>query len=478
MMFRYLIWMIKRFFKNSYAILLIIFLVVVIFTLKHLYSSQNSSKFDANFLEDVKNDDKFNAKFLDDVIKDSRDNIDDVIKDSRDNIAIISKNIDDIDLNKNITFYEVKKNEEVLSFTNDFQPENYKPCYNVHIFYYPWYGNPAVDGDFVHWNHKYLPHWSPEVAKMYPNGKHVPPLDIGSNFYPELGAYSSADIKVIDNHMQQILMGNIGVLAVSYYPPGLYDDNGKDWQFLLPKIFNVAAKYKLKVTFHIEPYKDRSEVTLKQDIEHILRVYGSHPAFYKHKHKGVLRPLLYVYDSYHTKPENWKQLLGTNSTLSIRDTANDCFVIGLLVGQNHKQDIISSGFDGFYTYFAANGFTYGSSRYNWKSLKSFADENDLLYIPSIGPGYIDTRVRPWNAENTRKRLKGKYYIDSWNAALNVKPDLISITSFNEWHEGTQIEKAIPKETTNFKYLDYSPSPPDFYLSLTNKYVQTFSKCSI
>ncbi len=31
-----------------------------------------------------------------------------------------------------------------------------KPNYNVHIFYYPWYGNPESDGQYIHWNHLYL----------------------------------------------------------------------------------------------------------------------------------------------------------------------------------------------------------------------------------------------------------------------------------------------------------------------------------
>ena len=468
-MISYLSWILRRILRNVSLVLLISFIIFVVFTLHHLYSTQNSGKRDSNALHD-----------------------DYVDKDMADKIAMFHYNKESFDDDKN---YDKAKNKfgsislldksfsdgekHFPTVTSDFKTKNYQPCYNVHVFYYPWYGNPATDGSFIHWNHKYLPHWSPEVAKMHPSGDHVPPLDIGSNFYPELGAYSSGDLHVIESHMQQILTASIGVLAVSYYPPGLSDDNGKDWQFILPKIFNAAAKYNLKVTFHIEPYKERSEVTLKKDIEHILKVYGSHPAFYRHVHKGSLRPLIYIYDSYHTKPEHWSQLLGSkNSTLSIRGTASDCFVIGLLVGENHKQDIISAGFDGFYTYFAANGFTYGSSRYNWKDLKSFADQNHLLYIPSIGPGYIDTRVRPWNSENTRKRLNGKYYIDSWSAALNVKPDLISITSFNEWHEGTQIERAISNQVNNYKYLDYVPSSPDFYLTLTKKYIQTFPKCFV
>ena len=92
---------------------------------------------------------------------------------------------------------------------------------------------------------------------------------------------------------------------------------------------------------------------------------------------------------------------------SIRDTEYDCLVIGLVVEQRHQNDMVESGFDGFYTYFASVGFTWGSSRENWHVMATFAEEHDLLYIPSVGPGYIDTRVRPWNAANTRKRVKGK-----------------------------------------------------------------------
>ena len=67
--------------------------------------------------------------------------------------------------------------------------------------------------------------------------------------------------------------------------------------------------------------------------------------------------------------------------------------IGLLVDFKHRSDIKKAKFDGFYTYFAANGFTHGSSWKNWRSLQDFATRNSLIFIPSVGPGYIDTRIR-------------------------------------------------------------------------------------
>jgi glycoprotein endo-alpha-1,2-mannosidase len=97
----------------------------------------------------------------------------------------------------------------------------------------------------------------------------------------------------------------------------------------------------------------------------------------------------------------------------------------------------------------------------------------MIFIPSIGPGYEDTRIRPcmphtphthhrtrttahrisqgpadarWgelrtqtgNAKNSRSREEGKYYERMMSAAFNLDklPEVISITSWNEWHEVT------------------------------------------
>lgn len=85
------------------------------------------------------------------------------------------------------------------------------PNYNVHIFYYAWYGNVTVDGQWKHWNHEYLPNWKKEDRKIYPTGMHEPPGDISSNFYPLLGCYSSRDPTVIDNHMRQLRNTKVGM---------------------------------------------------------------------------------------------------------------------------------------------------------------------------------------------------------------------------------------------------------------------------
>lgn len=89
-----------------------------------------------------------------------------------------------------------------------------KPNFNVHIFYYPWYRNVEHDDEWEHWNHDYLPNWKKDDPKVYPTGRHHPPDDIGSNFYPVLGCYSSLDPQVIDSHIKQIREAGVGEARV------------------------------------------------------------------------------------------------------------------------------------------------------------------------------------------------------------------------------------------------------------------------
>lgn len=86
--------------------------------------------------------------------------------------------------------------------------------YDVHIFYYTWYGNPHMDGKYIHWDHILVPHWDPKIASSYPRGRHMPPEDIGSSFYPELNPYSSRDPDTLESHMEQIGAAAAGKDAV------------------------------------------------------------------------------------------------------------------------------------------------------------------------------------------------------------------------------------------------------------------------
>ncbi|CAG0884043.1 unnamed protein product [Darwinula stevensoni] len=364
------------------------------------------------------------------------------------------------------------KEKEALS-PSDEKKNHMIVNYDVHIFYYPWYGNPEVDGDWYHWNHQYLPHW--EKKSNLDGQRHQPPDDIGANFYPQLGPYSSADEITIRMHMKQIQSAGIGVVVVSWYPPHMADQEGKEPDSLMSKLLIAAEEQNLKVALQIEPFKCRSATTMRDALTYAFHTYGSHPAFYKTRRGTRDLPVIYIYDSYLVTDEEWKRLLLPSGNLTVRSTDLDAIFLGLLVEARHIQSIHQSGFDGAYTYFAAKDFSFGSTWALWVQTSRSFHAKKLLFVPSVGPGYIDTRIRPWNGVTTRLRNDGGYYNSSWRYALGARPDFVSITSFNEWHEGSQIEPAIPKEIDSFRYIDYTPQKPDYYLQLTRTWISSWNQ---
>ncbi len=48
---------------------------------------------------------------------------------------------------------------------------------------------------------------------------------------------------------------------------------------------------------------------------------------------------------------------------------------------------------GFYTYFASEAVSFGANPANWPELAAWARRHSRLFIPSVGPGYDDSRIR-------------------------------------------------------------------------------------
>lgn len=333
--------------------------------------------------------------------------------------------------------------------------------YKVHTFYYGWYGNPEYDGSYRAWNHQVIPHW---IDTTWNNvDPHTGGDDIGANFYPQMGNYSSKDPATISTHMQQIREAGIGVVVLSWWGKDDFTDQS------VGTLLDTANAYGLKVAFHIEPsYK--TVVEFRSLLEYISSRYLQHPAIYRMAGK----PLYYLYNSFQLNYEEWQSLLNPDSSSSLRNTPLDGVFIGLWTTGFDGEFAVKSGFDGFYTYFASDGFAYGSTTSNWPDMAAFARENNLIYIPSVGPGYADTRIRPWNEKTTKPRNQGRYYEEMFKHAVNTNPDFISITSFNEWHEGTQIEPAVPQKISSFTYLDYGEdTDPMFYIWKTKALIEKY-----
>jgi len=328
------------------------------------------------------------------------------------------------------------------------------PCLDAHLFYYGWYANPETDGQWRHWDHSTLPRRGKGSA-------HRPPEDIGANFYPADGLYSSLSREDVARQLKQSKDAGVGVLAASWWGKGDITDKS------LALLFEVAPEYGLKICFHIEPFPGRNAETMREALGWVL---GD-----AHQWATRLPRVGYVPREDGLPRPGWAGLFQPDGAHSVRGTKYDVAAIALWVKEKEQDFMLRGGFDGFYTYFTPDGFTYGSTPSNWPQLAAWAKENRLLFIPSVGPGYVDTRIRPWNGKNTRAREDGVYYDRMFESALKSGASLVSITSFNEWHEGTQIEPAVPKTIEGYQYEDYGARAPDYYLERTRHWVEQWQR---
>ena len=253
------------------------------------------------------------------------------------------------------------------------------------IFYYPWYSTPARDGRWAHW---------------YVERDGAPVLS--TPYLPTRGLYSSANAKIVLAQMREIAATGVGTLVVSWW--GF--DSPENERLLL--VEQAATRYGLEVAIHLEPYRGRTPARAAEDVER-LRREGGFTDFY-------------VYDVDRDPASAWAEALGSLSDVRV-------FGHTTLVGRAK-----ASGFDGLYTY---DVVTWNGALF--KRLCTQAHAAGLLCAPSVGPGY-DARLATQH-EVVRPRNDGLTYDRLWKTALKADADIVTITSYNEWQEGTQIEPA-------------------------------------
>jgi len=255
----------------------------------------------------------------------------------------------------------------------------------VAIFYYPWYGTPARDGAWQHWNQR---------------GSRPPAL-IASGFYPARGPYSSTDPGVVRTQMREIADAGIGTVIVSWWGPGSVEDARLD------AVAASARAAGLRVAIHVEPYPGRTPASVAADLhELVARGYTD----------------FYIYDSSFSADAEWAQVNASAGVARV-------FAHTALPGKAK-----AGGFEGLYTY---DVLVYDGT--SFPRVCASARRLGLLCAPSVGPGF-DAR-RATGETRVRSRRSGATYDAMWRSAVKARADAVTITSYNEWHEGTQIEAA-------------------------------------
>lgn len=255
----------------------------------------------------------------------------------------------------------------------------------VAIFYYPWYGTMARDGAWQHWQQR----------------GHAPPSQIASGWFPARGPYSSSDQAVVRTQMREIASAGIQTVIVSWWGPGSAEAQR------LPQVIRAARGAGLGVALHVEPYAGRTPAGLEAELR-TLQIGGITD--------------FYLYDSGTSADSDWR-------ALNARLPGARIFANTALPGK-----ALAGGFAGLYTY---DVYIYDGS--SFPRVCAAARLHGLLCAPSVGPGYDASRAT--GDPRVRDRADGATYDRMWRAAVRAAADVVTITSYNEWHEGTQIEPA-------------------------------------
>jgi hypothetical protein len=172
----------------------------------------------------------------------------------------------------------------------------------------------------------------------------------------------------------------------------------------------AARKAVLGVALHVEPWDGRTPDSVAGALLG-LDGLGIHD--------------VYVYDSALDSDDAWRTALA-------RVPGYRVFAQTSLPGKALK-----GGFDGLYTY---DVLVYDGT--SFARMCASARLLGLACAPSVGPGF--DAFRATSEVRIRGRNDGRWYDHMWDSALRAAPDVVTITSYNEWHEGTQIEAASSK----------------------------------
>lgn len=274
--------------------------------------------------------------------------------------------------------------------------------HTVSAFYYPWFGLPGPGATYEHW-------------AQY---GHTPPKDIDSSYYPEAGLYSSSDATTLTRQMDEIASAGIDQIVVSWWGQGSIEDQR------LPMVVEAARKRGITVAVHDEPYPGRTVASVSSDLQYL----------------GVLGiRTVYIYDPFVLAPADWAELNDRLHSSGVQVFAQTAFV-----GQ-----AVAGHFDGVYTY---DTLIWTGARLARFCTQAHA--KGLLCAPSVGPGYDASRAT--GDMRVKSRRHGRTYDSMWRAAIAAKADAVTVTSYNEWQEGTQIEPAASSATHGgtFRYLSY------------------------
>jgi len=270
----------------------------------------------------------------------------------------------------------------------------------VLAFYYPWYGTPdGPSGDWVHWN----------PYRAHHDAAHD----------PAAGLYDSNDPETVRRHIREAKSAGIDGFIASWW--GAYGFEDRAFEVLI----DVAEQEEFKVTIYYEIADIPSEVVI--DLSYFLSRYADSPALLHADGRPVV--FFYVRVTHKFTLAQWENVFA-----QLEDRGRTVFA----VADGLRADFLTV-FDGIHMYNPV-GLARDDAAAQYEAASLLARAQDRLFAATVLPGYDEAYKDP--SLTYLDREDGQTYRAYWTLARASSPHWILITSYNEWHEGSEIEPSV------------------------------------
>lgn len=256
--------------------------------------------------------------------------------------------------------------------------------------------------------------------------------------------YVSANREAITRQVEQAQGAGIDAFVLNWWGTGNQTEKN------LKTLLDVASQkgFRVAVDFDINSPFMGGTASYADNLRHLHNNHMAHAAYLRYQG----RPVVFFYNVSRLSVDTWRNL---------RNQADpERKALWIAEGIDLKY---LSVFDGHHLYSITwpNRIPPANTLPKWgKRLRQYNREHGTakLWVATVMPGYDDRKARPGSGF-ARSRDGGDYYRQSWQAAIDSKPQWVIINSFNEWPEGS--------------YIEPSQAYGGFYLDLTREWATRF-----